>query len=172
MRCCAASERVWLDPVAIMANTKQAPMKGDVLFISTCTPGRARIEAGTLQKYPSSAASVNVQNSEKPLFYAVYAHLCAHTFVTLQVLEIKYVCYFTPQHPAIPQPVRCAKKKRRKPGAFFGKCLIDFYCRFSYCGQGSAECGKVVSSGKLNAPSIAFEVFPISNHCSNGMICG
>jgi hypothetical protein len=79
MPCCAASERVWLDPVAIMANTKQAPMKGDVLFISTCTPGRARIEAGTFQKYPSWATSVNVQTSEKPLFYAVLrAPLCIH----------------------------------------------------------------------------------------------
>ena len=41
-----------------------------------------------------------------------------------------------------------------------------------YCGQGKAECGSVVSSGKLKAPSMALEVGPISNHCSKGMICG
>src|SRR6476646_10586527 len=39
----------------------------------------------------------------------------------------------------------------------------------AYCGQGTAECGRTVSSGKLNAPSMALEVVPISNHCSRGM---
>jgi len=38
-----------------------------------------------------------------------------------------------------------------------------------YFGQGIAECGRVLSSGKLNAPSIALEVGPISNHCNNGI---
>src|SRR6478735_24277 len=42
----------------------------------------------------------------------------------------------------------------------------------AYCGQGTAECGRTVSSGKLNAPSMALEVVPISNHCSRGMFCG
>src|SRR5262249_25090549 len=29
-----------------------------------------------------------------------------------------------------------------------------------------------VSSGKLNAPSMALDVVPISNHCSSGIFCG
>ena len=49
-------------------------------------------------------------------------------------------------------------------------CSIELLS--SYLGQGNADVVSAVSSGKLNAPSIAFELGPISNHGNNASVCG
>src|SRR5256885_14774633 len=46
--------------------------------------------------------------------------------------------------------------------------VISF--RSQLLGQGSAELRSALSSGKLNAPSIALELSPIWNHCSNASV--
>src|SRR5262245_60340119 len=73
-----------------------------------------------------------------------------------------------------PRPEGCNLGPRgQTQGA--GRTPASFYSenkRPAYCGQGKAECGRTVSSGKLNAPSMALDFAPISNHWSRGMFWG
>lgn len=69
---------------------------------------------------------------------------------------------------AVNAPCRAQSSK----GALKNRRPLVRKCNILYWGQGMAECGSTVSFGKLKAPSIALEVCPISNHCSNGIFCG
>ena len=82
-----------------------------------------------------------------------------------------------PRQPVAPLQTKLNDRRifaAKKQALELQRLLFDWWLilAYFYFGQGAAECGSAASSGKLNAPSIAFEAGPCVNHCGSASVCG